>query len=85
VCITFPGRVREIVEFGALVEIDGQCRRASTLLQPTVAVDDWVLVGAGTILRRLDAAEAAELTRILTAARASTDARPAAGTPGGHR
>lgn len=84
-CITFPGRVLQIVEFGALVEIDGQRRRASTLLQPAVAVDDWVLVGAGTILRRLDADEAAELTRTLTAARASIDARRAAPSLGGHR
>jgi hydrogenase assembly chaperone HypC/HupF len=84
-CITFPGRVLEIDEAAAVVEVDGRRRRASTLLQPAVAVGDWVLVGAGTILRRLDADDAADLTRTLTAAQASTDAHLAAPSAGGPR
>jgi hydrogenase assembly chaperone HypC/HupF len=84
-CIAFPGRVLEIDEADAIVEVDGRRRRASTLLQPTVAVGDWVLIGAGSVLRLLDPVEALELVRTLTAARASTDARTAAPTPGGPR
>jgi hydrogenase assembly chaperone HypC/HupF len=84
-CITFPGHVLAIGEGEAVVDVDGRCRRASTLLEPTVEVGDWVLVGAGNVLRRLDLAEAAELTRTLTTARASTDARTPTRTPGGPR
>jgi hydrogenase assembly chaperone HypC/HupF len=84
-CIAFPGRVLAIEDAGAVVEVDGRRRRASTLLQPGVGVGDWVLVGAGNVLRRLEADEAGELIRTLTAARASTDARLAAPSPGGHR
>lgn len=84
-CIAFPGVVLAIDEGGATVEVDGRRRRASTLLQPVVDVGDWVLIGAGTVLRRLEPAEALELARTLAAARASTDARSAAVTPGGPR
>lgn len=88
-CITFPGHVLAIGEGEAVVDVDGRRRRASTLLEPTVEVGDWVLVGAGNVLRRLDPAEAAALTRTLAIARASTDARTQATTaariPGGPR
>jgi hydrogenase assembly chaperone HypC/HupF len=84
-CIAFPGRVLAIEDAGAVLEVDGRRRRASTLLHPEVLVGDWVLVGAGTILRRLEADEAAELSRTLTVARASTDAPITASNPGGPR
>jgi hydrogenase assembly chaperone HypC/HupF len=84
-CIAFPGRVLAIEGAGVVLEVDGRRRRASTLLQPEVCVGDWVLVGAGTVLRRLEADEAAELTRTLSVARASTDAASAAANPGGPR
>lgn len=80
-CITFPGHVLAIGEGEAVVDVDGRHRRASTLLEPTVEVGDWVLIGAGNVLRRLDAAEATALTRALDTARASTDARTQTGTP----
>jgi hydrogenase expression/formation protein HypC len=54
VCLTFPGRVVAVDEDGATVELQGRMRRASTLVAPDVTVGDWVLVGAGTILERLD-------------------------------
>ncbi|HYK95067.1 MAG TPA: HypC/HybG/HupF family hydrogenase formation chaperone [Candidatus Dormibacteraeota bacterium] len=84
-CISFPGRVVAVDEAGAVVEADGNRRRASTLLEPSTGVGDWVLVGAGNVLRRLDADEAGELIRTLTTARASTDARDALPSPGGPR
>jgi hydrogenase expression/formation protein HypC len=68
VCITAPGRIVGLTAEGAVVEIDGARRRASTLIVPDAAVGDWVLVGAGSVLRRLDPAEAAELTGLISAA-----------------
>jgi len=84
-CITFPGHVLAISEGEATIDVDGRRRRASTLLEPTVEVGDWVLVGAGTVLRRLNPVEAAALTDTLATARASTDARNPQPSPGGPR
>lgn len=64
-CIAFPGRVIELDLTDAIVEIDGRRRRASLRMRADVVVGDWVLVGAGSILRRLDAREAAEINAIL--------------------
>lgn len=57
-CLTLPGRVIEVDEGSALVELDGRRRRASTLLHPGVQAGDWVFVAAGTIIERLDPSEA---------------------------
>ncbi len=61
-CIGFPGTVVSVDELGAAVDQDGRIRRASTLMIPDIAVGDQVLVAAGTIVERLDPAEA-ELIR----------------------
>lgn len=82
-CISFPGRVLAVDQADAIVEIDGRQRRASLRMRADVAVGDWVLVGAGSVLRRLDPDEAAQISSTLKAAIASTDARLAAMTPGG--
>jgi len=71
-CITYPGQVVALDEGGAVVRLGGRMRRASTLVLPDVAVGDWVLVGAGSVLRRIDPVEATELTRALDAAVAAT-------------
>jgi hydrogenase assembly chaperone HypC/HupF len=75
VCITAPARVIAVDADGAVVEIDGARRRASTLVVPEVAAGDWVMVGAGTILRRLEAREGLELAQTIAAAVTSSDAR----------
>lgn len=81
-CITAPALVVGLDAHVALIELDGRRRRASTLVVPDVAVGDWVMVGAGTILRRLDAREGLELSRTINAAVAGElPATPA----GGHR
>jgi hydrogenase assembly chaperone HypC/HupF len=67
-CIGFPGVVVGIDESGAVVEAEGRRRRASSLILPEVAVGDWVTVAAGTIVERLDPAEAAEIQDLLHAA-----------------
>lgn len=74
-CLSFPGQVVAVDAAGAAVAADGRLRRASTLLFPDVTVGEWVSVAAGTIVDRLSIAEAAELQRLLDAAR---DPRPAA-------
>ena len=67
-CIAFPGRVVEIGPTDAVVDIDGRRRRASLMLRPEIEVDDWVLVGVGTVLRRLEPDEAADLAQTLKSA-----------------
>ena len=90
-CISYPGRVVALDGSNAVVATMGQARRASTLLLPDTVVGEWVMVGAGSILRRLDVEEAAVITRTLDAARvkAARLAAPAAprsdATQGGPR
>ncbi|MCI0581921.1 MAG: HypC/HybG/HupF family hydrogenase formation chaperone [Chloroflexi bacterium] len=61
-CVGFPGTVIAVDEDGATVDQEGRLRRASTLLIPDIAPGDHVFVAAGTIVERLDPAEA-ELIR----------------------
>lgn len=61
-CLTAPARVLAVDESGATVLLAGRPRRASTLVVPDVAVGDWVIVGAGTILERMNDDEAAAVT-----------------------
>ena len=64
-CVAYPGQVLEIAGEQALVETDGQTRRASTMLVPETTVGDWVVVAAGTVLRILDPDEAQEIRESL--------------------
>jgi hydrogenase assembly chaperone HypC/HupF len=64
-CVGFPGQVTAVDELGATVQTLDRQRRASTLLMPDIAIGDWVYVAAGSIVERLDAAEAAEVTKLL--------------------
>jgi len=82
-CMAFPARIVALDSTDAIIDLGGHRRRASLLLRPEVDVDDWVLVAAGTVLRRIDASEARDLTRALAAAMAATEPRPT--TPGGPR
>jgi hydrogenase expression/formation protein HypC len=84
-CIAYPARVIGFDRADAIVDMGGRRRRASMLMRPDVAIGDWVLVGAGSVLRTIDASEAAELAHVLDAAIASTDARPASSPSGGPR
>jgi len=60
-CLAMPGQVLAVDASGATIESDGRRRRASTLLYPDVAVGDWVIVAAGTVVRQLTPAEAMEI------------------------
>jgi len=64
-CIAMAGRVLAIEADHAIVDLDGRVRRASLVRMPDVSVGDWALVAAGTVLRRLEADEAAELRDLL--------------------
>ena len=72
-CIASPGRVIAVDAEGATVDLDGRTRRASTLLLPDVVAGDQVLVAAGTLIRRLEPAEAADLIALLALARGNAD------------
>jgi hydrogenase expression/formation protein HypC len=80
-CISYPGRIVAVTGGDALVETTGRRRHASTLLLPDAAVGDWVVVGAGSILRRLDPPVAHELIAMLDAATAPNAAPPAPAVP----
>jgi hydrogenase maturation factor len=76
-----PGLVTAVDADTALVRIDGRTRTAMTLLTPDVRPGDWVLVGAGAIVRRLDAQQAALMqTAVDTASTPPTTTIPQ-GTP----
>jgi hydrogenase expression/formation protein HypC len=81
-CIAYPGIVVEVDSLGATVETDGRRRRVSTLLVPDVAIGDWVAVAVGTIIKRLDPDEAADVQRIIRAAIESTPDPTYEGAPG---
>lgn len=68
-CIASPGLVIAVDAEGATVDLDGRTRRASTVLLPDVVAGEQVLVAAGTLIRRLEPAEAADLIALLALAR----------------
>jgi hydrogenase maturation factor len=82
-CLVSPARVLGFDGADAVIELDGRVRRASMLRGPEVDVDDWVLVAAGAVLRRLDPDEARELDRVLRAAIAVTNRPAPPARPGG--
>jgi hydrogenase expression/formation protein HypC len=46
-CLAVPGKVVECENEQALVDLQGNRLRVSTLLTPAASVGDWVLVHAG--------------------------------------
>jgi hydrogenase assembly chaperone HypC/HupF len=78
-CIAMPARVLSIEADHAVVDLDGRARNASLLRMPDVAVGDWALVAAGTVLRRLEPDEAAELARLLRGAMPEPTSAPLRG------
>jgi hydrogenase expression/formation protein HypC len=74
-CITAPARVLAVDGDVAAVELDGRRRLATLAVLPDVVAGDWVIVGAGTILRRLDPSDAQDLAERIDAARAVTALR----------
>ena len=73
-CLTAPARLVEADGSIGVVEVAGRRRRASLLFVPDAVPGDWLLVGAGSALRRLDPTEAQELTDLIAAATAAASA-----------
>jgi hydrogenase assembly chaperone HypC/HupF len=67
-CLGFPGRVVAIDGTGATIETEGRRRRASTLLVPDLAIDEWVWVAAGTVIERVRPDEVDDIRTTLLAA-----------------
>jgi len=88
-CLTAPARVISTDGDDATVELDGRVRHASLAVLPETKPGDWVIVGAGTILRRLDPVDAEDVRTRIAAARAATalrglrPRRPVPGEPPG--
>jgi hydrogenase expression/formation protein HypC len=72
-CVTYPGQVLEVTDDTAVVDIDRRRRRASLLLVPEVAVGDWVIVAAGTVLEIVDPDEANQILTMLNEAQPPED------------
>jgi hydrogenase expression/formation protein HypC len=77
-CVAMPSRVLSVDEGTATVDAAGRQRKASTLLIPDIAPGEWVMVAAGTIVQRLSADEAREITdALMTAIRLAGEASSA--------
>lgn len=57
-CLAVPGKVIEIQDMIATVEISGVTRKISVMLLPETKVGDFVLVHAGFAIQAIDEEEA---------------------------
>ncbi|WP_022852291.1 HypC/HybG/HupF family hydrogenase formation chaperone [Limisalsivibrio acetivorans] len=58
-CLGFPGKIDEMDEFGAIVDIEGTKREVSLMmLTDEVAPGDFVMVHAGFAIAKMDPEEA---------------------------
>jgi hydrogenase expression/formation protein HypC len=65
-CLGFPGKIIELEEFGAVVDIAGTKRDVSTMMLPDeVELGDWVMVHAGMAISKMDPEEAVKTLEIL--------------------
>lgn len=62
-CLMLPAHVVATDGERCEVEIGGRVDRVSMLLEPDLAPGDWVLIEAGTVVRRLDPEQADEMRR----------------------
>jgi hydrogenase assembly chaperone HypC/HupF len=58
-----PARVVSVDGTVCEFELGGRVDKASMMLEPDLVVGDWVLVNSGTVVRKLDEEQAAEMTR----------------------
>lgn len=62
-CIMAPARVVSVDGQVCEVQTGSRIDKASMMLEPDLVVGDWVLVNSGTVVRRLDEEQAAEMSR----------------------
>lgn len=67
-CLAAPARILALDPAGATIELAAGRRRAALTFQPEVAVGDWVLVAAGSVVRRISPDEARELQELYATA-----------------
>ena len=60
-CLMAPARVVAVDGAICEVEVGGRVDKASMMLEPDLVVGDWVLVNSGTVVRKLDEEQAAEM------------------------
>jgi hydrogenase expression/formation protein HypC len=64
-CLSVPGKVVEIQNNMAKIEVGGVIRDASMDICPDAAVGDYVLIHAGFAIQKLDEKEALETLDLL--------------------
>jgi hydrogenase expression/formation protein HypC len=64
-CLAIPGKIVEINESMAMVEIGDVQREASILLLPDAQVNDYVLLHAGFAIQKIDEEEAFKTISLL--------------------
>jgi hydrogenase expression/formation protein HypC len=64
-CLAIPGKVVNINDTIATVEIGDVTREASILLVPEVQIDDYVLLHAGFAIQKIDEDEAIKTLDLL--------------------
>ncbi len=64
-CLSVPGKVVEIRDNMAKVEVGGVLRDVSTAVCPDVVVGDYVLIHAGFAIQKLDEKEGLETLELL--------------------
>ena len=57
-CIAVPSKVIEIKEDMAVIDVEGVQKEAGLALMDDIRVGDWVIVHAGFVIHKMDAAEA---------------------------
>ncbi len=82
-CLMAPARVVAVDGQVCEVEVGGRIDKASMMLEPDLLVGDWVLVNSGTVVRKLDEEQAAEMTRAIGILFGDEADAEAAGTTGG--
>jgi hydrogenase assembly chaperone HypC/HupF len=75
-CLVAPGQVIALDGATATVAVDGRTRAINTLFDPDIRVGDWVIVAAGTILRRVAPADADQIQAAVDLAYAEPAATP---------
>lgn len=59
-CLAVPGRIIECADDEAVIDLQGNRLKISTVLTPGVAVGDWVLAHAGFAISLIEEDEALE-------------------------
>lgn len=78
-CIMAPAQVVSVDGQLCEVRTGDRIDKASMMLEPDLVVGDWVLVNAGTVVRKLDEEQAAEMAQAV----AILFADPEEAAPGG--